>query len=131
MLRRLSPEPFSPLKRAPRSAAKRFTTEIPAAVDPAPPNSPPMSLSSISAKKLFEGTFVSWIRSAMVGEPKSPTWFATGGTTPGVTLLPIDTPSLRSASWKRRAALFAGSPGDPPSTVSPESVPIRSALIPC
>jgi len=68
LFRRVRPEPFSPLKRAPCFAAKPRTTETPPAVEPLPPNSEPTSLSSISARKLFDGTFVSWTMSAIVGE---------------------------------------------------------------
>src|SRR5690349_11923036 len=50
LLRRVSPDPFSPVKRAPCLAANPRTTEMPAAVEPLSPNSAPTSLSSISAR---------------------------------------------------------------------------------
>jgi hypothetical protein len=50
LLRRVRPEPFSPLNLAPCFEANCLTTERPPAVEPLPPNCEPTSLRSISAR---------------------------------------------------------------------------------
>ncbi len=108
---RLRPEPFSPLKAAPRPAAKLFTSEIPSAVLPRSPNSPATSFSSISARKLSEGVLVSRARSDSGCDATAATSEASpgfSGTVPRLILRPILTPARRRASARRPAAARSG-----------------------
>ena len=130
---RLSPEPFWPRKEAPRSEAKRCTRLTPSAVLPASPNSPATTFSSISARKLFEGTLVSRARSEIGGEETAATSTAplfSGGTVPRAIFLPTLTPARRRASPNRLAAVRSGERPAPPSRVRAESVPRGSGLMP-
>ncbi len=63
-------------------AISERTTAAPAAVVPAPPKLAPIPLSSISAKKLSDGVFVSLISQLTRGEWTTASCCADGGVTP-------------------------------------------------
>ena len=75
------------------------TTAAPAAVVPPAPKRAPMSLSSVSAKKLSDGVFVSAIKVAILGERTLASIWAPGGAVPACTrLVESLTPAALSAA---------------------------------
>ena len=78
---RESPEPSEALMATPASAANCSTSAAPRSRVPRVPVVAATRFGSISAKKLFEGTFVSSIRRATVGEatdPRGSAWSSAG-----------------------------------------------------
>ena len=87
-----------------------LTTEAPALVVPAPPNRIPSCLSSISAMKLSDGEFVSWMSVASRGELTAASGAAVTGVSPEPTRVPFITltPAAPSAESSCCAANCAG-----------------------
>jgi hypothetical protein len=127
-LARDSPEPSTTCGCTPNSESCWRTTAAPAAVVPAPPNVAPSALSSISASKLSDGTFVRRARSRIGGESTPLTSPASTGVVPTPVGPSTRTPALRKALASRRAASCAGDPSreKPRATASPLSTPPMS-----
>ena len=105
-----------------------MTTPTPAAVVPAPPNAAPRSLSSVSARKLSEGTLVSRMRSRIGGEATLARSWASAGALPAPLRPSTRMPSARRAFANCPAAAAAGLPSfeKPRLRVSAPSTPPMS-----
>ena len=125
---RESPEPSTICGVRPSSASWLLTTPTPAAVVPAPPNSAPRSLTSISARKLSEGTFVRRMRSRIGGEGAVASSCASAGAVPAPLRPSTRIPSVRRALANCPAASAAGLPSfeKPRLSVSAPSTPPMS-----
>ena len=111
-LRRESPEPSTAWMEVPTDLANRSTSAAPASRVPREPSSAASRRSSISAKKLFEGTLVSSIRVATLGEATEASGLrlrAESGRFVWPTRPATWTPRFRSAFFIARAATNSGS----------------------
>ena len=111
-LRRESPEPSTAWTSAPTDFANRSTASEPVRREPRLASAAPTRFSSISAKKLFEGTLVSSIRAATRGEATSASGSSSSsasGRSARPTRPSTSTPCFRSASLIAAAATSSGS----------------------
>ena len=106
-LPRERPEPSTRVARAPRRRANPAAMRAPRAVVPTPPAWRARSFTSVSAKKLSEGLFVSLIRRSIGGESTLARTFASAGVTPARGFSRTGT-SRASRASSRRAAANAG-----------------------
>src|SRR3954468_14853740 len=94
--------------RAPTDAANVRTARSPADVDPTPEASRPMSLSSVSAKKLSDSLFVSCTNVDIGGDSTEAISFASEGAGSRAAAWPGEIPSAFSVFLNTPAANVAG-----------------------
>jgi hypothetical protein len=107
-LARDSPEPSASWPPDPSRRAKPAISAAPAEVVPRPFTCIATSLASISAKKLSEGLFISWMIRAIGGESTLASTSRPPGAVPAAGLRFTLMPRASSASSSRAAANAAG-----------------------